>query len=195
MSNGQNMDHGKQNGQDARNTEAAKANVDAAAKQGKQFADAARDGMTKMSELRESAAETTKQVMQQSIENAARQAREASDRFSKTLGFSDENSEHLARQSKQNIEAISRCGTVLGQAFQDASRRLFDLGQKQYQRNLEGMTKLTQAKSMHEFATIQGDLLREGLEHMVRDSKAITETSARAVDEAGKSLAAVAQAR
>ncbi len=195
MSNDQKMDHGKQNGQDARNAEAVKASFDSTANQGKQFADAARDGMTKMAELRENATETTKQVMQQSIETAVQQARESSDRFSKTLGFSDGNSENLARQSKQNIEAISRCGTVLGQAFQDASRRLFDLGQKQYQRNLEGMTKLTRAKSMQEFATIQGELMREGLEHMVHDSKAITEASARAVEEASKTFTNIAQAR
>ncbi|MCJ2097697.1 phasin family protein [Methylobacterium sp. E-046] len=195
ISNGQNTDHGKQNGQDARNAEAVKANFDSSAKQGKQFTDATRDGMTKMAELRENATETTKQVMQQSIESAVHQARESSDRFSKTLGFSDGNSENLARQSKQNIEAISRCGTVLGQAFYDASRRLFDLGQKQYQRNLEGMTKLAQAKSVQEFTTIQGELMRQGLEHMVQDSKVITETSARAVEEASKSLSAVTQAR
>ena len=36
--------------------------------------------------------------------------------------------------------------------------------------------------------------MREGLQHMVQDSKAITETSARAVEEASKSLSSVAQA-
>jgi hypothetical protein len=195
MSSGQNTVHSKQNGQDARNAEAVKANFDSSAKQGKQFADAARDGMTKMAELRENATETTKQVMQQGIETAVQQARESSDRFSKTLGFSGENSEHLARQSKQNMEAVTRCGTVLTQAFQDASRRLFDLGQKQYQRNLDGMTKLTSAKSVQEFATIQGELMRQGLEHMVQDSKVITETSARAVEDASKSFSDVTQAR
>jgi hypothetical protein len=195
MSSSQNTDHGKQNGQDARNAEAVKANFDNSAKQGKQFADAARDGMTKMAELRENATETTKQGMQQSIETAVQQARESSDRFSKTLGFSGENSEHLARQSKQNMEAVTRCGTVLSQAFQDTSRSLFDLGQKQFQRNLEGVTKLSRAKSVQEFTAIQSDLMRESLQHMVQDSKAITETSARAVEEASKTFTSIAQAR
>ena len=84
---------------------------------------------------------------------------------------------------------------MLSQAFQDASRSLFDLGQKQFQRNLEGLTKLTRAKSVQEFTAIQSNLVREGLQHLVQDSKAITDTSARAVDEASKTFSAVAQAR
>ena len=199
MSNNQNTDHGKQNAQDARNAEAAKANFDKAedktAEQGKQFADAAREGANKMVDLSEKAAETTKQAMQNGIETASQQAREAADRFSKTLGFSGQDSERLAQQSKQNIEAVTRCSTVLSQAFQDASRSLFDLGQKQFQRNLEGLNKLTRAKSVQEFAAIQSDLVRESLQHMVQDSKAITDTSARAVEEAGKTFSSVAQGR
>jgi hypothetical protein len=199
MSNKHNTDHGKQNSQDARNAEAAKANFDKAGDQttehGKQFADAAREGANKMVDVSEKAAETTKQAMQNGIEIASQEAREAADRFSKTLGFSGQDSERLAEQSKQNIEAITRCSTVLSQAFQDASRSLFDLGQKQFQRNLEGLNKLTRAKSVQEFAAIQGDLVREGLQHMVQDSRAITDTSARAVEEAGKTFSSVAQGR
>jgi hypothetical protein len=199
MSNNQNTDHAKHNSQDARIAEAAKANfnqaADKTAEQGKQFADAAREGVNKMVDLREKATETTKQVMQNGIDTASQQAREAADRFSKTLGFSGADSEKLAQQSKHNMEAVTRCGTVLSQAFQDASRSLFDLSQKQFQRNLDGLTKLTRAKSVQEFTAIQSDLMRESLQHMVQDSKSITETSARAVEEASKSLSSVAQAR
>src|ERR1700712_5963126 len=187
----QNTNHNKQNDQNARDAEAAKANIDRTAEQGKQFADAARDGVNKMVDLREQATKTTKRVMQKGVETASDHAREAADRFTRTLGFSGQDSERLARQSKQNIEAVTRCGTVLTQAFQDVSRSWFGLAQKQWQRNLEGFTKLTRAKSVQEFTAIQSDLVREGLQHMVQDSKAITETSARAVEEASKTFSSV----
>ena len=199
MSNKHKTDHGKQNAQDARNDEATKANFDKAkdqtAEHGKQFADAAREGANKIVDVSEKAAETTKQAMQNGLEIASQEAREAADRFSKTLGFSGQDSERLAEQSKQNIEAVTRCSTVLSHAFQDASRSLFDLGQKQFQRNLEGLNKLTRAKSVQEFAAIQSDLIREGMQHMVQDSRAITDTSARAVEEASKTFSSVAQGR
>ncbi|MHB2208539.1 phasin family protein [Methylobacterium sp. CM6257] len=171
--------------------DAAKANIDKATEQGAQFVDAARDGLNKIVDLREHATENTRQIVQRSVETASHQAREASERFTRTLGFSGEDSERLVRQSKQNIEAVTRCGTVLTQAFQDASRSWFGLTQNQFQRNLEGWNKLVHARSVQEFATIQSDLFRESLQHMIQDSKAITETSTRAVDEASKALSSV----
>jgi hypothetical protein len=195
MAFNQNNNQGKQHEQADKVADATKANINKTTEQSAQFVDAAREGVNKMVDLREQATENTKQIVQKSVETASQQAREAADRFTKTLGFSGENSERLARQSKQNMEAVTRCGTVLTQAFQDASRSWFGLAQKQWQRNLEGFTKLTHAKSVQEFTAIQSDLVREGLQHMVQDSKAITETSARAVEEASKTFSTVAQAR
>src|SRR3954465_1674948 len=175
MAFNQNNNQGKQHEQADKVADTAQENINKTAEQGKQFAEAARDGVNKMVDLREQATESTKQIGQKSVETASQQARAAADRFTKTLGFSGENSERLARQSKQNLEAVTRCGTVLTQAFQDASRSWFGLAQKQWQRNLDGMNKLVRAKSLQEFAAIQSELLREGLQHMVQDGKAITE--------------------
>ncbi|MDR7036690.1 hypothetical protein J2X36_001431 [Methylobacterium sp. BE186] len=188
------INQGKQAEQTGQAADAAKANVDQTAEQGRQFADAARDGVNKLANLQEQAAQNTKQIVQRSVETASQQAREVAERFTKTLGFTGEDSERLARQSKQNLEAVARCGTVLTQAFQDASRSWFGLAQSQWQRNLEGLNKLTRAKSVQEFAAIQSELARENLQHIVQDSRAITETSARAVEEASKAFASVAQA-
>src|SRR4051794_2288891 len=193
MAFNQNNNQGKPHEQTNKAADATKASLNKATEQSTQFVDAARDGVNKMVDLREQATENTKQVVQKSVETASQQAREAADRFTKTLGFSGEDSERLARQSKQNMEAVTRCGTVLTQAFQDASRSWFGLAQKQWQRNLDGLNKLTRAKSVQEFTAIQSDLVREGLQHVVQDSKAITETSARAVEEASKTFSAVAQ--
>jgi len=172
----QNNAQGKQSDKIA---DAAKANINKTAEQSAQFADAARDGMNKIVDLREHATENTKQIVQKSVETASHHAREATERFTRTIGFTGEDSERLARQSKQNIEAVTRCGTVLTQAFQDVSRSWFGLAQKQFQHNLDGMNKLVRAKSLQEFTAIQSELVREGLQQMVQDGKAITETSPR----------------
>src|ERR1700712_867250 len=191
MALNQNNAQGKQHDQNDKIADTAKANIDKTAEQSAQLADAARDGMNKIVDLREHATENTKQLVQKSVETASHHAREATERFSRTLGFSGEGSERLALQSKQNMEAVTRCGTVLTQAFQDVSRNWFELSQKQWKRNLDGFSKLTSAKSVQEFTAIQSDLVREGLQHMVQDSKAITETSARAVEEASKTFSSV----
>src|ERR1700712_3824339 len=166
MALNQNNAQGKQHDQNDKIADTAKANIDKTAEQSAQFADAARDGMNKIVDLGEHATENTKQLVQKSVETASHHAREATERFTRTIGFSGENSERLALQSKQNMEAVTRCGTVLTQAFQDASRSWFGLAQKQFQRNLEGMNKLVHARSVQEFTTIQSELVRDGLQHM-----------------------------
>ncbi|MCE4225961.1 phasin family protein [Methylobacterium sp. C25] len=199
MSNNQNNDHGRQSSPSAPSAGGLRAASDTgaqrAAEQGKQFVEVAREGADKLVDLREKAAKTTQHLMQNSFETASQQARQAAERFSKKLGFSGQDSDQLAFQSQQNIEAITRCGTILNQAIQDASRTLFELGQKQFQRNMDGFNKLTRATSVQEAMTIQSTLVREGLEGMMQDSKTLTETSSRAVDEASKTFANVSQAR
>ena len=83
---------------------------------------------------------------------ASQSFQNASDQFARTLGFSGEEGERLARQSRQNVEAITTFGTVLTQALQDTSREWYGLAQKQLQRNLEGLSKLAHCRSVQDFA-------------------------------------------
>src|SRR6476661_9050177 len=101
-------------------SDTVKSNIDKSAEQGSQFVDFTREGASRMADLRDQSAENTKRVVERGIEAVSHQAREATDRFTRTLGFSGGDSERLARQSKQNLEAVARCGRVLTQAFQDA---------------------------------------------------------------------------
>jgi hypothetical protein len=55
------------------------------------------------------------------------------------------------------------------------------------------MNKLAGSKSVQEFTSIQSDLVREGLQRMVQDSRCIAETSLRAIEDASKTFAGLAQ--
>jgi hypothetical protein len=189
----QNSPQAKQNQQGAKFADAAKANLNQGAEQAARATQAARDGLNTVTDMHAQAAETGKKLLQDGIETASKQAREVSDRLTRTLGFSGQDSERLARQSKQNMEAVTRCGTVLTQALQDASRNWFELAQKQWQRNLDGLNKLARSQSLQEFTAVQSELVREGLQNMVQDSRAIAETSLRAVDEASKAFPSAIQ--
>lgn len=129
--------------------------------------------------------------MPNGMDAAAHQAREAAERFSRTLGFSGEEGERLAQQSKRNMEAVSECRSVLTKAFQASSDSWMEMVQAQWKRNFDGMERLMQAKSVQEYGVIQGELVRENLEHILKDSRSIAERSMRAADEAGKLLSAL----
>src|SRR3954466_6503413 len=56
--------------------------------------------------------------MESGVDAASQGVQNASDQVARTLGFSGAEGERLARQSGQNVEAITKCGTVLTQACQ-----------------------------------------------------------------------------
>src|SRR3954466_4844091 len=158
-------------------------------------ADAARTGVEKLANFRQRATDDGWKSMESGLDAASQSLQNASDQFARTLGFSGEEGERLARQSGQNVEAITKFGTVLTQACQDTSREWYGLAQKQLQRNLEGLSKLRHCRSVQDFAAVQSSPSGESLQFMVEDTRSIVGISVRAVDEAGKAAAGAAQER
>ena len=158
-------------------------------------ADAVRAGVEKLANFRQRATESAEKAVQSSVEAACQRFQNASDQLARTLGSSGEEGERLARQSAQNMEAISKYGTIVAQAYQDTSREWYGLAQKQWQRNLEGLSRLAHCRSVPDFAAVQSGLVRESLQHMAEDSRSIAEISLKAVNDASKAVAGTAQER
>src|SRR5215217_7099915 len=161
--------------------------------QARKNGDAARAGVEKLANFRQRATADAWKSMESSVDAASQGFQNASDQFARTLGFTGEDSERLARQSGQNVEAITKFGTVLTQALQDTWREWYGLAQKQLQRNLEGLSKLAHCRSVQDFAAVQSSLVRESLQAMVEDSRVIAEISLKAVNDASKAVAGTAQ--
>ena len=155
--------------------------------------DAARAGVEKLAGFRQRATGEAWKSMESSLEGASQGFQNASDQVARTLGFSGAEGERLARQTGQNVEAITKFGTVLTQAYQDTSREWYGLAQKQLQRNLEGLSQLAHCRSVQDFAATQSSLVRESLQSMVEDSRLIAEISLKAVNDASKAVAGTAQ--
>src|SRR3954464_2182780 len=161
--------------------------------QARKNGEAARAGVDRLADFRQQATEDAWKSMRGSVEAASQGVQNASDRFARTLGYSGEEGDRLARQSGQNVDAITKCGTVLTQAYQDTSREWYGLAQRQLQRNLEGLSKLAHCRSVQDFAAVQSGLIRESLQYLVEDTGSIVEISLKAVNEARKAVAGTAQ--
>src|SRR4051812_32430560 len=161
--------------------------------QARKNGEAAQAGVDRLADFRQRATEDVWKSMRGSVEAACQRFQNASDQFARTLGFSGEEGERLARQSGQNVDAITKFGTVLTQAYQDTLRDWYGLAQRQLQRNLEGLSKLAHCRSVQEFAATQSGLVRDSLQHVVEDSRAIAENSLQAANDASKALAGPAQ--
>jgi len=156
-------------------------------------ADAARAGVDRLANFRQRATDDGWKSMESRVDAASQSLQNASDQFTRALGYSGEEGERLARQSGQDVEAIAKFGTVLTQACQDSSREWYGLAQRQLQRNLEGLSYLAHCRSAQDLAAVQSSLIRESLRYMVEDADSIVDISLRAVDEARRALAGTAQ--
>jgi len=151
-------------------------------------AEAARVGTENIIKLHEQTAESTRKAVETGVHAASTSFQQASDQFERALGSSGEDGKRLAERYSQNMEVVTRSGTVLTEAFQDISRQWWGLAQNQVRRNLEGMSQLSQCRSVQDFAAVQSDLLREGLQKVVEDSRQIAQRSVQAVDGASKAF-------
>ncbi|ACL56426.1 phasin family protein [Methylobacterium nodulans] len=181
----------KRNEQVRKFSASAQEAIDRSADQGSDPVRLAEENLNRASDLGNQVADSAQQIMQMSVEMIARNTRAINDQVARSFGFDGEDSERLAGQSRQNTEAIARCGTVLTRAVQDAFRNSFELGQKRWQRNLEGLNKLTRAKSVQELAVLQSEVALESLQNFVQDTRAIAESSLRAIEEASKIVSSV----
>jgi hypothetical protein len=150
--------------------------------------DASRTAGDWAADARQQATKHTTDSFAKGVEAFSDQTREAGAWMNRALGFSGEDAERLTERSKQNMEAVTRGSTIMTQAFQDLSRSWFELAQNQWQRSLDGMNRLTRSKSVQDFTTIHSELIREGFQHTIEDSRAMAETSLRAVNDASKTL-------
>ena len=100
-------------------------------------ADAARAGVEKLAKFRQRATEDGWKSMESGVDAASQSLQNASDQFARTLGFSGEEGERLARQSGQNVEAITKVRDRADPSLSGHLAEWYGLAQKQLQRNLE----------------------------------------------------------
>jgi len=155
-------------------------------------AEAARAGVEKLTDHRQRAMADAWKAMEGGVEAASQGFRNASDQFARDLGYSGEEGKRLARQSAQDVEAITKYGAVLAEAAQDSSRQWYGLAQRQWQRNLEGLSQLARCRSVQDFVAVHSGLVRESLLHMAEDGRTIAEISLRAMKDANKAIAETA---
>lgn len=187
-----------QQSEQAKKTEPMKGALDGAssgiengAAQASRMADIAKDNFDKAGALQARTADTAQQIMQIGVETVSRTAREFNDQLQRTMGVGSEDGARFAEQARKNADAVSRCGTVMSHAMQEAWRSSVALAQKRWQRNLEGLKRLAGARNLQEFSMLQSEMMRESVQSLVEDTRTVTETSLRSLEEVGTICASV----
>jgi len=127
-------------------------------------AEAGQQAVTATAEAARVSAETMQQTLQTGLDVAYKVAQRSADEFLQVFGLSGRQSQELAQQSSQNVQAIANTSTVLARGFQDIMREWLNFTQSRLDENLNRLSALRTCRSVPDLFAQQSDLIRENLE-------------------------------
>jgi phasin family protein len=133
-------------------------------------------------------AETARETAQAGLNTAVQGFQRVTDQFTQVLGFAGPQAEDLARQSSENIEAVSQASTVLVRGFQEVSREWFGSAQERFTKNIEALSRLAHCRSAQDFIAIQSELVRDNMQQAIDTSRRLAQASVRVADEAARTI-------
>jgi phasin family protein len=128
-------------------------------------------------------------AMTTGLNTAGQSFQRATDQMTRAIGFGGPQFEEMARQSSQNVEAMTQANTVLVRGAQDISREWLELAQSRLQKNLDGLNALSRSRSLQEFAAAHTDLVRDNMQQVIDTSRRVADVSVRVASEAALTVA------
>jgi len=118
------------------------------------------------------------------IESAVQGFQRATEQLTQAAGLARPEAQDLARQTSENIGAVSQASTVLASGLQDASREWFGLARDRLAKNIEAFGRLARCRSPHDLIAVQSDFALDNIQHAIETSRRIGQVSLRIAEEA-----------
>ncbi|PWC82044.1 hypothetical protein TSH100_25230 [Azospirillum sp. TSH100] len=132
--------------------------------------------------------ETTVETSAQAVDaglDAGRKVMDAADvagprteQFQRLMGLSKEAQGEVASQTRETMDVMVQCGSVLADGLQNAWREWMGLAQDVASRNAEGMNALMRSRSVPDFYATQSRMLKDNMQLVLSRSVKISELSA-----------------
>jgi phasin family protein len=131
-------------------------------------------------------ADTARENVQSGLNTAVQGVQRATDQFTQILGFTGPRAEELARQSSENIEAVSQASTVLARGFQEVSQEWFGFAHERLTKNIEALGRFAHCRSAQDFVALQSEVARDNMQQAIETGRRLGQVSARVADEAAR---------
>lgn len=171
-----------------RAADAARSIGEDAAETGRRATDAGADTGRKVlgagADMARRGADTAQSVMGTASDVAGR----TSEKLQRALGLSKEAQGEVASQTRETMDVMVQCGSVLADGWQNAWREWMGLAQDVATRNAEGMNALMRSRSVPDFYAVQSRMLKDNMQLVLDRSIRISEMSARSANDAATKL-------
>jgi hypothetical protein len=148
--------------------------------------DAGRKAQEAGAEMTQRGAETARDLIGKASEVAGR----TGDQFRRAFGLSSEAQGEVVQQTRENMDVIAQCGSVLADGFQSIWREWMGLAQEVASRNAEGVNALLRSRTIPDFYATQSSMLKDNVELVLSRSVKVSEMSARTANDAVRKLTA-----
>ncbi|WP_395459661.1 phasin family protein [Azospirillum melinis] len=119
-------------------------------------------------------AEAAKSAMGSATDVADR----TTEQFQRVLGLSKEAQGEVASQTRETMDVMVQCSSVLVDGLQNAWREWMGLAQEVASRNAEGVNALMRSRSVPDFYAAQSRMLKDNMQLVLSRSVKISELSA-----------------
>lgn len=161
-----------------RAADAARSMGENAAETGRQAADASLNAGQKAigagADMTRRGAETAGTMMNKATDVAGR----TTEQLQRALGLSKEAQGEVASQTRETMDVMVQCGSVLADGWQNAWREWMGLAQDVASRNAEGMNALMRSRTVPDFYAAQSRMLKDNMQMVLSRSVKISEMSA-----------------
>jgi phasin family protein len=130
----------------------------------------------------------TVETVQAGLGSATEVAQRSAEQFIRFFEASGQQTQTIAERSSQALETMADATNVIGRGVQELARECMTLSQERLQRNVEGLTALSQCRSLQEFVGVQSELVRDNLQRTVENSRRVAEVSVRVAEEAARAI-------
>lgn len=133
-------------------------------------------------------ARTMQEAVEQSFEAVSDLARLSTGQVIGAFGRTDGDTQGVTEQTSQNFRVVAQSSAALARGIQDVTRECFELSQKRWQTNLDGLNQLVRCRSLADLMALQSALIRDNLEQTLNNSRRIAELTAQVADEATRTV-------
>jgi hypothetical protein len=136
----------------------------------------------------ERASEAVSRIADEAADASQQMAKRSAEQFDQMLTRQIEASQEVTRHAQQNLDVLRQAGGVLAGGFQSLLREWTDYAQRAAQRNVEGVNSLMRARTLHDLASAQSDLLASEIHLLLDSSVKISEATAHLARDAARSI-------
>lgn len=139
-------------------------------------------------------AQAVVRTMQEAVENGLNAvsdlARLSTGQAMEVFNKPESNVQEVTERASQNFLTVAQSSAAMVRSVQNVTRECFELSQKRFQTNLDGLGQLVRCRSLSDFVAVQSSLIRDNLEQTLNNSRRIAELTTQLADEATRTVTA-----